>query len=504
MHSKKDCRPCIGVHDKEHSIQLIQPVSYTFCCGTTSAIELAQQIHEVIEKLYLIGFKVLTTVCDQSAINKLIQKTKADYLRRNEVFKRKVFEVNGEEVIPLYDPPHLLKGIRNNLMNKNLKCIMKNDVNVAKWEHLEMLLKEDPGFDGLRMLPKLTESHLNPNKLKKMKVKCAAQVLSHSTAIFMGYLARKGILVEDAKETARLLLFFDELFDSVNGSFHNFKKKPGKKFLGPLTPNSTHYAGVVTCSELFDDELTASLDERGLTPERARTVSSSEDLEELVESLTGCIREACRVAIPAMSSGRRRPQASWWAPEIEAKKKTVNRLRSRIRNASSERRQYAVDRYLEAKRAYKEAITRSWREFCGKQEKESVWDGMGDEIKRAVEGPCCPGHYTNSHRIGAAVSGNFLSRDTEETDTSEQRECRAEVAQEFKFINERPLELTNFTAAEADRVGPHRNAKIRLAMFCMKYRLLATDRSAAGGNALADRFAGVFLSAVRCDPPRSV
>ncbi|CAB3259817.1 unnamed protein product [Arctia plantaginis] len=64
----------------------------------------------------------------------------------------------------------------------------------------------------------------------------------------MGYLARKGILVEDAKETARLLLFFDELFDSVNGSFHNFKKKPGKKLLGPLTPNSTHYAGVVTCS----------------------------------------------------------------------------------------------------------------------------------------------------------------------------------------------------------------------------------------------------------------
>ncbi|CAB3236360.1 unnamed protein product [Arctia plantaginis] len=108
--------------------------------------------------------------------------------------------------------------------------------------------------------------------------------------------------------------------------------------------------------ELFDDELTASMDERGLTPERARTVSTSKDLEELVESLTSCIREACRVAIPAMSSGRRRPQASWWAPGIEDKKKTVNRLRSRIRNASSERRQYAVDRYLEAKRAYNEAI----------------------------------------------------------------------------------------------------------------------------------------------------
>ncbi|CAB3236363.1 unnamed protein product [Arctia plantaginis] len=46
------------------------------------------------------------------------------------------------------------------------------------------------------------------------------------------------------------------------------------------------------------------------------------------------------------------------------------------------------------------------------------------------------------------LAESFYPRDTEETDTSEQRECRAEVAQEFKFINERPLELTNFTAAE--------------------------------------------------------
>lgn len=47
---------------------------------------------------------------------------------------------------------------------------------------------------------------------------------------------------------------------------------------------------------------------------------------------------------------------------------TTNKLRNRIRNANSERRQHVVERYLEANRAYKEAIqeaiTQSWRKFC--------------------------------------------------------------------------------------------------------------------------------------------
>jgi hypothetical protein len=30
------------------------------------------------------------------------------------------FEIVGEAVIPNFDPPHLLKGIRNNLLNKEL------------------------------------------------------------------------------------------------------------------------------------------------------------------------------------------------------------------------------------------------------------------------------------------------------------------------------------------------------------------------------------------------
>ncbi|CAH2059667.1 unnamed protein product, partial [Iphiclides podalirius] len=35
----------------------------------------------------------------------------------------------------------------------------------------------------------------------------------------MGYLSDKGVIPSECKETADLLLFFDNIFDSLNGSF---------------------------------------------------------------------------------------------------------------------------------------------------------------------------------------------------------------------------------------------------------------------------------------------
>lgn len=56
----------------------------------------------------------------------------------------------------------------------------------------------------------------------------------------MIYISDKGILERDSKETADILLFFDNLFDSVNGSYGK-KNKYGKPLLGPATPSSVHH-----------------------------------------------------------------------------------------------------------------------------------------------------------------------------------------------------------------------------------------------------------------------
>ena len=87
------------------------------------------KIRNVLQAIHTTGLKVIATICDQgatntAAINILKNDTKAEYLKKNLNHKKEFYEVKfGTEylnVIHLYDNPRLLKGIRNNLLNKNI------------------------------------------------------------------------------------------------------------------------------------------------------------------------------------------------------------------------------------------------------------------------------------------------------------------------------------------------------------------------------------------------
>ncbi|XP_046142509.1 LOW QUALITY PROTEIN: uncharacterized protein LOC123987984 [Osmia bicornis bicornis] len=88
----------------------------------------------------------------------------------------------GVEICPLYDPPHLMKGIRNNLLNKDIELDFKNEGGMeTEIGHLRMPVKQ--GHD-----------------------------------------------------TAEMALFFDRLFDSVNG--HSVK--PETELRSIVTRKSNH------------------------------------------------------------------------------------------------------------------------------------------------------------------------------------------------------------------------------------------------------------------------
>lgn len=108
--------------------QYKQPLSYTFCNGATHKYILAKMIKDSICSIYETGLEIIATVCDQGTTNEgaysiLINDTKSRYLKQNKSFSGDFFEVlikKGEvnkwvKIIPLYDPPHLIKGVRNNL-----------------------------------------------------------------------------------------------------------------------------------------------------------------------------------------------------------------------------------------------------------------------------------------------------------------------------------------------------------------------------------------------------
>ncbi|VVC94282.1 unnamed protein product [Leptidea sinapis] len=52
--------------------------------------------------------------------------------------------------------------------------------------------------------------------------------------------SEKGLLPANCQETADIIIFFDELFDSMNGSYINSSKRSGKPLLKTLKPNSLH------------------------------------------------------------------------------------------------------------------------------------------------------------------------------------------------------------------------------------------------------------------------
>lgn len=171
-----------------------QPICFTFCQSATKTTQLKHLIKTVIHEVHSTGLRVIATVCDQSStnvsvINSLKNETKQKYLSEGREYKSTGFEIDGTKIFPVFDPPHLLKGLRNNLLTKDLRFIQDGEVKYAKWDHLKMLLDVDVGEDDIRLVNKLTECHVNKDKIPKMKVKHAAQVFSQRVSAAMRFLA---------------------------------------------------------------------------------------------------------------------------------------------------------------------------------------------------------------------------------------------------------------------------------------------------------------------------
>ncbi|XP_050559419.1 uncharacterized protein LOC126912240 isoform X6 [Spodoptera frugiperda] len=220
-----------------------QPICFTFCKGTTKAAELKNLLKCIIKEINATGLIVVATICDQATTNvrvvrELQNDTRERYVRQGNSYNSQAFEINGKKIFPLFDTPHLLKGVRNNLLSKNAKFVQNGEVKWAKWEHLKMLLAVDDGDDEIRLVNKLTEMHVDKNKIPKMKVKFAAQVFSQRVSSALRFLSKHNILPDECQGTADFLLVFDKLFDSFNG--HSYEGSP-KKYKQCLKYNSPHF-----------------------------------------------------------------------------------------------------------------------------------------------------------------------------------------------------------------------------------------------------------------------
>ncbi|KAF0717585.1 Uncharacterized protein FWK35_00029343, partial [Aphis craccivora] len=103
-----------------------QPVAYSFCQGATKQEELVKQLKNVQNT----GLCVIATICNQGKANEgairiLNSETRLYCIRNNIEYRGDFYEIDLEngnriKIVHLFDVPHLLKCVRNNLLTKDL------------------------------------------------------------------------------------------------------------------------------------------------------------------------------------------------------------------------------------------------------------------------------------------------------------------------------------------------------------------------------------------------
>ena len=168
-----------------------QPVAYVFPAGSIKTPVLRTLIKDVISSIQKTGLTIHATVCNQgpsnvAAVNKLCAETRQSVLRCGGEYRGDYFDVNGMKIIPLFDPPHLTKGV---FSRRILDILQGGVIKVASWHHVIQVYNIDCG--RFRAPPKLTDAHVYADKIPKMKVKHCTQVFSQRVASVMDMLSRR-------------------------------------------------------------------------------------------------------------------------------------------------------------------------------------------------------------------------------------------------------------------------------------------------------------------------
>ena len=168
---------------------------------------------------------------DASADSLIGFESFGDYNAMGVTEEKPFLEMCGKIYYTIFDPPHLPKSLRNNLMKYNFLF----DDKIASWSDIKSFFDKEQKL-AIRTAPKLTPKHINPSAFSKMKVKLATQVFSHSVSAGIYTYVALGRLPSKAIGTAELLSKVDKIFDCCN----SLSFRDGKICRRPLTSSSPH------------------------------------------------------------------------------------------------------------------------------------------------------------------------------------------------------------------------------------------------------------------------
>ncbi|CAK1589895.1 unnamed protein product [Parnassius mnemosyne] len=213
----------------------------------------------------------------------------------------------------------------------------------------------------------------------------------------------------------------------------------------------------------FSNELEKALHSNNITQERIAKIKTKQEIDEIVNEYTESIVTACNKVIPKIERKRVNRAAKWWNEELQDKKKEMIRLRRRIKNAHQNRRNYVIEQYLQARDIYKKSIedasTKSWKDLCTKEQKESIWqctyrilkicsNREEDKLLRNQNGD-----ILTEKESATLLAETFFLKDNTSTDTEEQKDIRTETKEFIMQLNSQTTEIKrSFTRVEIQQI----------------------------------------------------
>ncbi|XP_055918650.1 uncharacterized protein LOC129950754 [Eupeodes corollae] len=187
-----------------------QVLYHVVCPSNIPMKQLEIEVHNCLDICTGLNLNVRAICCDQGPTNRsLFNKLNLDERKFSFMYKEK-------EIYGMYDIPHLIKSIRNNLLKYNFST----SDGIVSWKVIKYLYNSEK-CNTTKICPRLTSAHIDPTEFQKMSVKLAAQILSRSVACGIEALNKLGKFPAEinqfSKSTAEFIKKINRLFDLLNG-----------------------------------------------------------------------------------------------------------------------------------------------------------------------------------------------------------------------------------------------------------------------------------------------
>lgn len=183
------------------------PFCYFFTGNGIKGDNLVIILNECVQKLKDIGLLPSAVVCDQGSQNRRMFSLLGGTVTNPSI------NIYGRKLTLIYDMPHLIKSLRNNLLDGNIQI----ENNIISFQDVKKAYQIDTQSKTVRALCKITPSHLAPNAFQKMSCKLAIQVLSRSVAATIKTCISTGELKSNtALCTSEFFEKINDMFDSAN------------------------------------------------------------------------------------------------------------------------------------------------------------------------------------------------------------------------------------------------------------------------------------------------